>query len=393
MRSQRRILGWRARLGAAAAILVVAVAVPLLRTELRPVPDGQAPAPVENVEQLPVVAQRPEPFVTDIDFADRQHGFALRTYCYDVRTPCLIELLVTADGEHWRSRSLPQRKAEGNRTAIDRLWVLGPNEVVVAESFATARPGRWYSADAGQTWQPVPGTVEGSVEAVPVGGALDVVCQEPSGSALFCTRTTLVVTMPGSGRLAALGTQPGLNLKTPHGVPFAADGSHWVAGQDTGSGRWAVAVSRDSGRSWAVSELPEQPSRPVDRMEISVGPAGVYAAAIGELPGITNGLLAIFHSSDGGRGWRQTWQGFADREPNSSTGAAVATGDRRLIVNTESGPPYVSADDGETFAPSPADLAVKQVRWTRVGYLATVNAQSVAYLSEDGRRWRKLTVE
>jgi photosystem II stability/assembly factor-like uncharacterized protein len=184
-----------------------------------------------------------------------------------------------------------------------------------------------------------------------------------------------------------------LNLTSPHGVPVAADGGRWVAGTHTGSGRWAVAVSRDSGRSWAVSELPEQPGRPVDRLEVSVGPAGVYAVAIGELPGITNGLLAIFHSSDGGRGWRRTWHGFPDREPNSSTGAAVATADRRLIVNTESGTPYVSTDDGETFSPSPADGAVSQVWWSRVGYLATVDAQSAAYLSEDGRHWRRITVE
>jgi hypothetical protein len=71
--------------GAAAAILVVAVAVPVLRTQFRPAPEGTTadPAPVENVERLPVVAQRAEPFVTDIDFVDRRHGFALRTHGYD----------------------------------------------------------------------------------------------------------------------------------------------------------------------------------------------------------------------------------------------------------------------------------------------------------------------
>lgn len=387
---QRRTTRRRVLLGVGAAILAVGVAIPVLR--IQPVPEPAAPAPPPPVTPAPQpVARDAKPFVVDIDFADPHHGFALRTYCYDVRTPCLNELMVTEDGEHWRSRRLPPR-TRGGRAAIDRLWVLSGQEIVVAESFPTASAGRWYSADGGRTWQPVPATVEGLVEAVPPGGVLDLRCADPAVPAPACTRATPVVTMPGTGRLAALSGGPPLDLRYPHTVPVAADGSLWVYGLVPGSDRWAVAASGDSGRTWSVSELPEHRGPPITRLEISVGPDATYAVAVGQLPGITDGLIAIFRSTDG-RTWRQTWSGVPDREPSSITGAAVATADRRLIIHTESEVPYVSEDGGQTFDPAPV-MPGSQVRWTRIGYLAATFDPSTVYrASTDGTHWREITVE
>jgi hypothetical protein len=176
------------------------------------------------------------------------------------------------------------------------------------------------------------------------------------------------------------------------GASPAADGNWWVSGTVPNTGRWAVAVSRDAGRNWSVHQLPERPGQAVSNVKISVGPRAVYALALGPLPNVDNGLVAVFRSTDGGVSWEQTWQAAAGREPRSLVGVAVAASDGSLLVHTELSEPYVSTDGGVSFVAGPATTSTME--WTRAGYLyRPIAGPFNAYrLSRDGMHWTNLTI-
>ncbi|HEU5475128.1 MAG TPA: hypothetical protein VFV67_31165 [Actinophytocola sp.] len=382
-------------LGVLGALLVVGVAVPLLRTESDPSAAPAPPPPPVETERPPVETGQPvETFTPSswlgpIDFADERHGFALRGTCYDVRTPCPTELMMTEDGEHWRAREVPARKASGPRAAIDRLWVLGGQEVIIGESYPTPDPQRWHSADAGQTWRPIPSVVTGGVPAVPTGGLLELVCPRPYGLPYPCEAATPVVTLPGTGELAELTNRPPLELKDARQVPVTADGNLWVSGLLPGTERWAVAASADAGRTWSVTELADLDRMPVTSVEVSVGGDTVFAIARAEI----DILRAISVSTDGGRSWRQTrqtWMNSDGRQPLSITGEPIATTDGRLIINARLEEAFVSTDQGASFQPTDAP---RLVRWTRAGYLAGPDPSSEVFrMSWNGVDWREFTI-
>ncbi|HEU5475127.1 MAG TPA: hypothetical protein VFV67_31160 [Actinophytocola sp.] len=371
---RRRVL-----LGVLGALIVVGAAVPLLRTRPDPLPpDAERP----TAEQFDSRS-----WLGSVEFADAQHGYALRGNCFeDVRSPCPIELMVTEDGEHWRAREAPVRKANGRPTAIDRLWVLGSQEVVVGESYPTPGLQRWYSGDGGLTWRAVPSVVRGSVPDVPPGGVLDVVCPQPLTEAFQCAAATPVVTLPGTGELAELTGRPPLELKNPRRVPATADGNLWMSGLVPGTGRWAVAVSADAGRTWSVAELPDQGQLPVTSVEVSVGGDTVFAIARHEI----GTLRAIYASTDGGRSWRLTRRSGDGRQPVTIAGEAIATADGLLIINTTPDAAFSSRDQGTSFQPA---VTPGIARWTRTGYVVgPAGSPEVFRMSWNGLDWRKLTI-
>lgn len=400
-RSRQRATRRRTQIGAVIAVVVVAAAIPVMRTALRPVPDGTPAASATDVATpAPTPGSFPiEPFVYDIDLVDATHGFAMRTEC-NQSGPCRNTLLATEDGEHWDTRSLPEPQQETQGPG-GRLFVLGPKELVIGDWYPMPRTLRFHSADGGRTWQEAPEAVESAIESVPPGAVLEHECTKPAESTPECRTGRLLVSLPGDGRRVTLANQPPLERMWPGTIP-AADGNWWVPGVYPGTDKWAVAVSRNAGRSWSVAGLPDIKTRPPQQILVSAGSDAVYVTALGELPDVPVGLLAIFRSTNGGASWEQTWQAADGREPRGILGGVIPAPNGGLRLISIVGKPYVSQDGGRTFVEDTGAAKTNEwqnwplgwVRWTRAGYLAhsMESADNRYRLSADGQTWREFTV-
>jgi hypothetical protein len=377
---------WRARvsrrrkLGAALAVLVVGVTIPLLRTALRPVPD-----------QEPGVVAGPEPTMSfvydvDVDIDRRLQGYALRAVCpaRSQTDPCTTEVLYTEDGEFWAIQSRLPPSANTDARGVDRrIRTLGPRKVVIE-----ARTERWYSDDSALTWRRVPVEPATSVPAIPPNAVLASRCFVVTSVCHGLGQ--LLVTLPDSGRSATLANPPALDQLVPAGIP-AADGAWWVSGEDPATGRWSLAVSRDAGRKWSVIPLPPFAGTPQAGIAVTATPNALYATATGQLPDTAAGLLAIFRSTDAGATWTVAWQAHDGRQPHSLAGTLVTAPDGSVTVTTYDGATYVSTDGAHTFHQDPGPA--RYARWTRVGYIANFGGTSGQYTwSRDGSRWNNFTV-
>lgn len=393
-RSQQRSSRRRRQFGAVAAVLVVGATIPLLRTALRPAPDDAVrpatPMPT-TTHRLTVDAPPPgtliaDPFIYDADFADDRHGYALRGVCGpENNAECSSELLVTDDGKTWSIKKLPAALGHTIGSVSGQLVVLGPNKLLVGEIYSRGGP-RFFSADAGQTWQQVAGTDDELIDTIPDGSPLLFFCQDQND----CV-SKLVVIRPDSGRIATLRTPPTLTNLRP-AVSLAVGGAWWVSGKNAG-GQQELAVSRDAGATWTATVLPNAPA---DAFWVSVTAQGstVYATVTGQLPDVKNGLVAIYRSTDGGKQWEQTWRAVTEHEPRSIGGVAIAATDGSLMVNTEIGVPYRSMDGGRTFEQLKGATAVGYVRLIKPGYLISpvILTKPVLRLSADGLHWQEISV-
>ena len=129
----------RALLGAVLAAGLLAVLIVLLRTRLEPVPEPERAVP--------------EPSVYALDFADLRHGYALRERC-DAQARCANELLVTDDGAHWQTRTLPTADVPppGDRSGL--LFVLGPDRVALGDLAEPAGPGARFRSPSARASRP-----------------------------------------------------------------------------------------------------------------------------------------------------------------------------------------------------------------------------------------------
>jgi hypothetical protein len=381
-RSRQRTTRRRTQLAAIAAVLVVAVMIPVLRTVLQPAPNHPAGQPT-----APPTRPAPDgPFLNTVDFADARHGYAIRSTCVAGWSECSNELLVTSDGAHWESRALPPELVKTHVAA--GLHALRPESIVVGTSTDGADP-RFYSADAGRTWQPVDTTLS-EIATIPDGAILEGTHCDRANE---CTVAT-VVTDPSSGRSGRLANQPPVREASPAARHQVA-GGWWVWGYDQASGQRVLAVSRDAGRSWSRSVLPN-----TDATWISVTTDGhaLYATAYGGFPDLNreqSGLAAIFRSTDGGASWQQTWQAKDGVEPRAISGELVPTAGGRLLLSTGSrGPMWASTDGGKTFQVAPDVAIAGYFVVTSAGYLAgPTNTESNVYkLSADGVQWKEITV-
>lgn len=245
--SRQRVVRRRMQLGAVAAVVVVSAAVPVLRSQAPPDPDRPATPPASaTASPSPGMEVPKTPFVDSVDFADADHGYAVRASCPSGKWggDCTFDLMATTDGEHWRARQLP-RGESGDDAVGRRLYVLGPTAVAI--DYGPSQ--RIYSADAGRTWRAVP---------------------EPIAAG---TTATVAVTLPESGQTVALANQPPLDRPTIPGGDQAS----------TADGTWLTNVLPTPGEpshtGWSL----------VERDGL------LYTTVTGD--GL--GLLAIFESTDG----------------------------------------------------------------------------------------------
>ena len=150
-RHRQRVVRRRMQIGAVVSVLVVSLAVPLLREQMVPDPPPDAPSP-------PVAATLPRsPFISEVNFADAEHGYAIRVTCEGRPVTCSEVLLVTDGGDRWEKRPLPRPDAapSWSRGVIS---LLGPDELTVDWSLSgqNARKHRVHSTAGGRTWQAVP---------------------------------------------------------------------------------------------------------------------------------------------------------------------------------------------------------------------------------------------
>lgn len=369
-RARQRTVRRRMQLGAVAAVVLVSVAVPLLRSMPSddPRPSGP-PAP---------------PPTYQLDFADADRGYALGSVCAPLGGPCSLTLLATDDGgKHWRPRSLP-----GTSGPHAMLTVVGPEQVTIdrMSTGSDVYVQRISSTDGGRTWQGVTPNAPGTPRPISPSAPLQQVCL---GADDGCA-TGLGAPLPGSDGFAPALSQPPLVEPQP-GAAATEDGKRWAAGRDPATDAWAVAVSADAGATWAttVLDVPGTPS-PSGGWSMVERDGVLYATVNGAVGTGPVGLLAVFRSTDAGRSWTRTWHTAAGANLWGVAGNPIATADGRLLVYSASLGTFESADGGRTFAMADQQLPA-QVRWTRAGYLVS-RAEDDYEISTDGVTWRRFTI-
>ncbi|GGY44143.1 beta propeller repeat protein [Streptomyces omiyaensis] len=329
----------------------------------------------------------------DLGFAADGSGFALLAECVsDPARPAngFCRQRVAAldrDAERWEQRTSPLPELRGTDGVSARLWVLGPGRALIEDGGGEEPPRGWFTGDGGRSWRTVDPRPAGRTPDIPAGAALTAECAtDPGAPAETCARERLAVVSPRDGRRRELVAQPALGAHPRPAAVAEPDGSWWVSGVEPGSGRPAVAVSRDGGRSWSVSRLPSPTGAPPWYTVVVVGRDAVYAAEMGELRGgepVKNPLRALHRSLDGGRGWERTWTTGPVAEPRSLEGLPVpGPGGRIELAAQWSG--YGSADGGRTFRE--LDGGGAYVRRTPVGLLRE-RSRCRYELTRDGVRW------
>ncbi|MEU9863506.1 sialidase family protein [Streptomyces sp. NPDC047971] len=293
----------------------------------------------------------------------------------------------------WVLRGSPLPETRGTEGISSNLLALGPGRALIEEGGAEPEKRRaWFTRDGGRSWRVGDPRTVGVTEAIPAGAVLTTDCARPAGAQVDdCVRQRLVVISPEDGRRRALAEQPLLGARPRPAEVAEPDGSWWVSGTDPLSGRAAVAVSRDQGRSWSVSRLPSPTSEPGWYTAVAVGRSVVYAAEMGELKGgdpVKNPMRALHRSLDGGRTWQRMWTTGPTTEPRTLLGMPVPGPDGRVLIGAEDRE-YVSLDGGIGFRPSGGGSTF--TRRTPLGLLR--HSTGCLYgISVDGERWAEFAL-
>lgn len=369
-------------------ILAVLAAVPIAGALLH-VDSPPSPPPHERPNPLSDAEGR----VYDTDFSSPADGFALWGRCLRAGDPeCRTTLLITTSfAGVWESRPIAIDGSPVDLTG--HTYALGRCRVALV----TRADFRLFSADCGRTWTRVPLAPEGTVDVIPRDGLLESPCYQQRHYVAGCADRRLLLTLPDSGRRSWLSTAAPLEKPRAERVP-AEDGAWWISGTHPATGGPGLAVSRDGGRQWSVSALPRPKGVPFDQdrqfMRLSVTTFGenVYATGIGRHGGHDSALLAVFHSGDAGRTWRQTWRSDGRTQPQAIGGVVIAAQGNLLVVVTEDGDRrYRSVDGARTFQRGATSEQIIWPRWTRGGYLArSANDPWRWYHSRSGTYWLRL---
>lgn len=376
----------RKRLVGLALIAALLIAIPVVSVVLRP---DSVDAP-ESDSRRPTAPPNPAADVFAVDFVDERHAFALRTSSCDDHG-CRYQLLVTHDGERWRERRLPADAYQADRPPA--LSALGPCSVAIDPvGHDSGADVRLFSGDCGRSWRPVSRQVVGDVASIPPGAIIGSGCDGGPEAAADCD-ANIVVNMPRTGERRRLVNAPALTEAAVERVPFS-DGSRWVSGIDPETRRWSVATSADDGRTWWLRALPRSKADgEIERIHVAGQGENTYAIAKGG-PEHRDALVAIFHSADNGKTWRQTWRTGGKQEPARLAGAPLARPDDLLIIDSSGrhdAHSWRSFDHGRTFSPSHSAGLTGTATRTRAGYVLNSNLGTRWFRSPDGKRWEEMT--
>jgi hypothetical protein len=313
--------------------------------------------------------------VRDVQFADPDHGYALSARCErGAGQPCDLALAASTDGGRtWHNWNLPITQAPADR--LPHLITLGPTGIVLSgEStwFGRYGQGGWQSVSTVSTVDTVD---TGRLWVTPIAGPTD------TGTASCGAQVVQVWRDNGLARLAA---QPNLNVCWVSPVP-AADGAWWVGG--IADGAPAVAVSRDSGRTWQKFGL----AGPTGAWaQVSLLGSDAYAAVVTARGGNpypeTLSIQGMFRSAAGG-----PFVAYGQRI-GTLIGDVVPLLDGRLLT---AGPNwYLTSGRGAELAPAGSSLPwVYRLQATPGGWVALdLFDNGWSAVSHDGENWQKINV-
>ncbi|WP_345568635.1 exo-alpha-sialidase [Streptomyces plumbiresistens] len=340
-------------------------------------------------------------FVAGTGFASDGSGFALFAECGKSR--CRHGVAVLDRGaDAWRLGRSPLPDVTGDLGITAGLVVLGPGRALITEGTWPPPDGTWFTADGGRSWKRGSSEPSGTTPVVPEGGALveDCLRTDPEGNG--CERSRLAAILPDTGEYRTLATQPPLTgAVRPAGevaeeaesgpVRGPAASLLFASGSDPHSGRPALAVSEDRGRSWRLSRLPGAAEQGSGAHVVGAARSKVlYAVQPGIPPDeddVKNGLLALYRSTDGAHTWARVWKHRKGVEPRSSLGAPVAASDGSLTIYGEAGV-WRSTDGGRSFTGAGSQGIAGSVTPTPLGYLWSDSHGAGSFrISADGVHW------
>jgi photosystem II stability/assembly factor-like uncharacterized protein len=314
--------------------------------------------------------------VRDVQFADRDRGYALAAECPRTEGSCTITIATTTDGG--RTWTTPDWLAPPRAVTAGGMPALVP----VGQGVVLAGTESWYASGQSRGFMQT-GRLQGGLAVIPSGARL----LAGEGPDSRCVPGPVEVWLPDGWR-AVLTNQPDMAVCRVAPAPTAS-GAWWVGGAV--GGRPAVGVSRDAGTTWQVVPLPAAPAG--SWAQISTLGGHVYATVVHRRDGDprreTLTMRAIYRSVDGG-----PFVAYLDGEAAGSSmiGEVLPLLDGRLVT---AGPTWqVSAAAGKAFEPAGGVLPwVHRLQRTPGAWIAydLFDAGWVA-ISHDGSVWQKINI-
>lgn len=365
--------------GLAVLVVLASVTVPTL---LKPDPSlpptarpaaSAWPAPGDKVDGRP-----------RFEFVAAEHGYAIYTgeAQRGDKTTCAAGVRETTDGgETWSEMRGAPCEVRNREDGPMPGMVMFPEPIGEDTLVVKASDKKHYiSFDAGRTWSVHRPRVR-TAETFPDGVRPLRVCM---GGVSECIKDNRLEWWdPATGDLVRLAKGP--DMGSLRRTVVAMDGSLWVAGYASDQ-RWAVAVTRDNGRTWVT--------RTTDWKGGSEGPvAATWDGQLGYLVVAGGGVdsagnraeHSIFRTDDGGGTWRRV---STKEIPTRFFGIfqALVGPDGTLFIPDSDGPWYASRDGGETFTLAKDFPKFEPQCVPGLCYATT----GTWYASEDLLSWRKL---
>jgi photosystem II stability/assembly factor-like uncharacterized protein len=378
-RRRRMVVG-----GAIAAAVLATVGTLTATSTLTALPRQEEP-PADRGPS--VVRQEPRPGVSGpgaiiqwAGAADAEHVYLAYIHCGG--SPCRkdsFDLVGSDDGGHtWSDRT--------TGLAVTDWRVIGPGTLL-----ATRRSTMELltSVDGGRTWSEL--ATRSSVKAVPDGGEL--ICRFANGD----SPCRLHAVDPRAGWLAPLSTQQPLRLDQFTSI-VDVGGRLWLTGTNRATGRPAVAVSVDRGRTWSTHAFtePQACSSACGAPSLATADGKTVYVMIGD----TAMLQRFVYRSNDGQSWSRLDTGNVPygREPGwsfvASDGSHVicAIGQRGQDVDECQ---FRAARDGTGYQRAELDglpTPVHQVERAPDGWFYAVSyaPTSALYGSRDGLHWSRV---
>jgi hypothetical protein len=345
-------------------VIAVALAVPLLRWLPSSTPPAAPPASPKTTYVL--------------DFADADHGYALARACQPGVAGCAFILYRTEDGGRtWTPRKLPTPPDPKTGYFSSALYVLGPDEVALDRGGGRDGWDRVHSTDGGRTWHDLTRWWNPENATAPL--APDAQLSGRCGVAPVVNTEcqSIGAVQPDTGKFVAIPTEPPVDVEQ-FGSVAGTKGKWWTVGRSRTTGKMALAVTTDAGRTWSNTPITDDGS--LGRWAVVARNGLMYAVASD-----SSTLLSVWRSTDDGKSWETTNDGSGGQPGLVGTPIAAADG---TLIGSDGVTRYVSRDGGRTFRRD--GTATGDVTWTRAGYLRTHGDEFA--LSADGLHWREFSV-
>lgn len=358
--------------------------------------------------------------VLTADAADAEHVYAITTDCDE----CARVLVASDDG----GRTWEERTVLHEATGTAWVTALGPDIVLLTWSDSRTDWNSNNPVDPSgsplpytppPTGVPSPTLVPGGItqRAVSVDGGRTLrdleLSEAPVAAVARGTRLVDCLTLwlrpgqcsvytvdPESGRFARLANQPPLDARSQPEFPYPIDlpvsTGLWVSGSDPETGRPAIAVSRDQGRTWRKAVFEDETAEPASAQVLGMFPGPAVATIDGRLiyvvfAGPEIGRIAVYRSSDGGESFERTRGEFPpDGVLLHTSGMVTADGTHVLPGGSGSGFRYLGSHDGDRYTPIVLSGLPARGRAPRAitGRFFLYQGDGELYTSTDGRQWR-----